>query len=240
MVSKARAWLRVRATRALASLDRNVTLRDRVVGEWAHGLRSGSIVLDVGAGTCKYRALFAHCEYRAHDHPAVSYGEADIRGEITSIPLPSESLDAILCTEVLEHVPDPIGAVQEMARLLRPDGRLLLTVPAACRVHRVPTHFWGGFAPDFFHQILPQRGLAVDELRPLGNWSQFMAQELGRLPQMVRENTALPFRRVLSALLWPGFRVAVPLALLGFSRLENSEDLPLGWICFARKSSHDT
>lgn len=236
MVSKATAALQGGIRRALASLDRNNIVRDRTVGRWAKELPRGSKVLDVGAGPSKYKALFSHCEYKTHDHPAVSYGEVDVRSEITSIPLPSGSLDAILCTEVLEHVPDPAGAAQEMARLLRPDGRILLTVPAACRVHRVPTHFWGGFAPDFFYQILAQRGFVVDELRPLGNWSQYMAQELGRVPQMVREHTKLPFRRFLSALLWPGFRVAVPLAFLGFSRLENSEDFPLGWICFARRA----
>jgi len=236
MVFKATAGLLGPVRSALASLDRNVVMRDRTVREWAQCLPVGSRVLDVGAGPSKYRAFFAHCEYKTHDHPTVSYGEADIRSEITNIPLPSGSLDAVLCTEVLEHVPDPIGAVQEMARLLRPSGRLLLTVPAACRVHRVPTHFWGGFAPDFFHQVLPQRGFTVDELRPLGNWSQFMAQELGRLPQMVREHTTLPFRRVLAASLWPAFRIAVPVAFLGFSRLEDSEDFPLGWVCFARRT----
>ena len=236
MGSKVITQLRARVRGALTFLDRNNIVRDRAVREWAQGLPSGSSVLDVGAGVAKYRALFAHCQYRTQDHPAVSYGEVDIRSDITSIPLPSASLDAILCTEVLEHVPDPIGAVQEMARLLRPGGRMLLTVPAACRVHRVPTHFWGGFAPDFFAQLLPQSGLAVDELRPLGNWSQFMAQELGRVPQMVREHTGLPGRRFLAALLWPGFRIAVPLAFLGFSRIERSEDLPLGWMCFARRS----
>jgi hypothetical protein len=39
-----------------------------------------------------------------------------------------------------------------------------------------------------------------------------MAQELDRVPQIVREHTALPFRRLLSALLWPGFRIGVPLS----------------------------
>ncbi|MGO9665205.1 MAG: class I SAM-dependent methyltransferase [Polyangia bacterium] len=221
---------------ALAFLDRNNIVRDRCVREWARSLPGGSSILDVGAGAAKYRALFTHCQYKTQDHPAVSYGDVDIRSDITSIPLPNASLDAILCTEVLEHVPDPIGAVREMARLLRPDARLLLTVPAACRVHSVPTHFWGGFAPDFFRQILPPCGFAVDELRPLGNWSQYMAQELGRLPQVVRDHTALPLRRFLWALLWPTFRIAVPLAFLGFSQVDKSEDLPLGWMCFARRS----
>ena len=236
---KAAAALGGRVRSALASLDRNNVIRDRVVQEWARSLAGGSLVLDVGAGSAKYRSLFTHCQYKTQDHPDVSYGEVDIRSDITSIPLASGSLDAILCTEVLEHVPDPCGAVGEMARLLRPGGRLLLTVPAACRVHMVPTHYWGGFAPDFFSHILPQRGFSVDQLRPLGNWSQFMAQELGRTPQIVREYTALPFRRLLSTLLWPSFRVAIPIAFLVLSRLEKSQDLPLGWMCFARRSGAD-
>lgn len=220
----------------LSLLDRNSTVRDRAVEAWARQLEGGARILDVGAGSSRYKPLFAHCVYTSHDHPDVPYGEVDVRSDIGLIPLPSESFDAILCSEVLEHVPDPVAAIREISRLLRPSGRLLLTVPSACRVHAVPTHFWGGFAPDFFTQIVPAQGLAVRELRPLGNWSQYMAQEIGRLPEVIRDHTALPLRRVIAGFLWPGFRIAVPLGFLALSLVDRSTDLPLGWLCFAEKA----
>ncbi len=57
------------------------------------------------------------------------YGKLDIISDITSIPAPDSSFDAIMCIEVLEHLPDPIKAIQEFYRLLKPNGHLLITAP---------------------------------------------------------------------------------------------------------------
>src|SRR5258707_310877 len=40
-----------------------------------------------------------------------------------------QSFDAIVCSHVIEHVSNPIAAMQEFERILRPDGRLVLVVP---------------------------------------------------------------------------------------------------------------
>src|SRR5262245_12818788 len=178
----------------LSLLDRNDSVRDQAVADWAKTIASGSLVMDIGAGACKYAPLFAHCKYTPQDSPDVDYTPSDatppgvsvLRSDITSIPLEAESLDAILCTEVLEHVERPLDALTEFARLLKPNGRLFLSVPSACRVHRVPTHYYGGFAPDFFERCFPERRLRLDKLQPIGNWSQYMAHELGRMPQVIR------------------------------------------------------
>jgi len=62
----------------------------------------------------------------------------DVISDITSIPLPDASFDACLCTEVLEHLPHPIEALRELARLLRPGGRLILTAPFCSLTHFSP------------------------------------------------------------------------------------------------------
>lgn len=229
------------AREALTLLDRNVVVRDRAVEAWAKTISAGSYVLDIGAGTCKYAHNFTHCNYQPQDSPGADFttpGVSLIRSDITSIPLESGSVDAILCTEVLEHVERPLDALVEFARLLKPRGRLLLSVPAACRVHRVPTHYYGGFAPDFFEGSLPAHGLRLERLQAIGNWSQFMAQELGRMPTVIRDQSSLPkaASRFLSTALWPAFRLAVPALLLAFSRFDRSDDLQLGWIAYAEKS----
>lgn len=224
----------------LGWLDHNQRDRDAAVAVWAAGRPSGSSVLDIGAGSARYQALFSHCRYVAQDHPDVDYappGTLQVRSDITAIPLPDGSQDAILCTEVLEHVEDPLLALREFARLLRPGGELFLTVPAACRVHRVPTHYWGGFAPDFFEKALPARGLELVELRPMGNWSQWLAQEVGRFPTVLRDGTRLPrpVGALLGAAVWPIFRIALPAALLAFSTVDATDDLPIGWLARARR-----
>jgi SAM-dependent methyltransferase len=224
----------------LQRLDRNETVRDAAIARWAASLPGGITVLDVGAGDMHHGPLFAHCRYVPQDHPDVSYAPSDaplVRSDITSIPLPSGSVDAILCTEVLEHVEQPLAAIEEFARLLPEGGRLFLSVPAACRVHRVPTHYYGGYAPDFFERSLPTRGFRLDKLEPVGNWSQFMAHELGRVPDILRRHSRLPdgIRHVLAAASWPMFRLGVPLAFLAFSPLDASTDLPIGWLAYATR-----
>ena len=55
--------------------------------------------------------------------------DCDIAGDLQDMPLADESLDAIICTEVLEHVTDPMLAVREMWRVLKPGGILLASAP---------------------------------------------------------------------------------------------------------------
>jgi ubiquinone/menaquinone biosynthesis C-methylase UbiE len=57
--------------------------------------------------------------------PAVHFIQADVQ----AIALPSNSIDSAVCCETIEHVPDPRAAVAELARVLRPGGRLFLTTP---------------------------------------------------------------------------------------------------------------
>eukprot|EP00439_Symbiodinium_sp_Y106_P065633 s33_g10.t1 len=54
------------------------------------------------------------------------YGQIDVVSDIGSIPLPDESFDLVICTDVLEHVLNPKRAMHEMGRLLKPGGMVLL------------------------------------------------------------------------------------------------------------------
>lgn len=66
-------------------------------------------------------------EYKVMD-PVPDY-KPDIVGDIHDIPLKNESIDAIFCLAVLEHVEDPFKAVSEMHRVLKPGGKILIYVP---------------------------------------------------------------------------------------------------------------
>src|SRR5437868_5506715 len=90
------------------------------VARQARLLPEGSRVLDVGAGPCRHRALFAHCRYETQDfaqytgsgegpdsdHDTWAYGQIDYVSDARDIPVESATFDAVLCTEVLEHVPE--------------------------------------------------------------------------------------------------------------------------------------
>jgi ubiquinone/menaquinone biosynthesis C-methylase UbiE len=65
----------------------------------------------------------------------------DVVGDIHNIPLEDNSLDAIICSSVLEHVSDPIRAVQEMHRVLRSGGKLFVYVPSIYPYHARKGHY---------------------------------------------------------------------------------------------------
>lgn len=180
----------------------NQKTRDRWVAQKASTVPPNSRVLDVGAGTCPYRSLFTHCEYKAHDFKKYSeqkqrdgsygYGIIDYESDITSIPVPDASFDVVLCTEVLEHVPEPSAALKEIARVLRPGGRAFLTVPLGSGLHQLPYHFYGGLSPSWYHYWGEKFGLSVQEITPNGGFFRLLAQECVRAASLLQQSSLIP------------------------------------------------
>ena len=71
--------------------------------------------------------------------------------DLLDIPVPDESVDGIICHQVLEHVTDPARVVGELYRVLRPGGRLLLSTPFLHPIHE------DGPVKDYFRYT--ERGL---------------------------------------------------------------------------------
>lgn len=194
-------------------LDRKVNIGE-VVGspalkrnEWvaniAKGIPAGALVLDAGAGECQYKPLFAHANYKAQDFAAYegsreglqqedwSYGELDYICDIKNIPVGSESFDVVLCTEVLEHLPDPINAIKELSRVLKSGGMIILSAPLGCGLHQQPHHYYGGFTPWFYKYCFEEFGIETIEITPLGGLLQHVSQECHRVGEVL-QNDALP------------------------------------------------
>jgi len=155
----------------------------------------GARILDAGAGTQRYREFCGHLNYVAQDFAqydgvgdkvglqtgAFNYGKLDIVSDIQAVPEPDESFDAVLCTEVLEHVPNPAGVLREMVRLLKPEGHLILTAPFVSFTHFAPYHFCTGFNRYYYLRQFDALGLEVIELSSNGGFFDFVAQELRRV-----------------------------------------------------------
>jgi ubiquinone/menaquinone biosynthesis C-methylase UbiE len=173
-------------------LDFNQRRRDAWVAEMASLLPAGSRVLDAGAGKTPYRRHFDHCLYQTHDFAQYQgtqeglmadswhYGKIDFVGDIASIPVASESFDVVLCTEVLEHVPEPIAAIAEFSRILRPGGTVLLTAPLGSGAHQEPFHYYGGFTRHFYATMLPRFDIEMVEIHPNGGFFRHYMQETAR------------------------------------------------------------
>lgn len=98
----------------------------------------GSRVLDAGAGECKNKKYCQHltyvsqdfCEYSpenkllhsASDTDEWDYSKIDIVSDITEIPVEDAAFDAVICTEVFDHLVDPELAVKEFSRILKSRG----------------------------------------------------------------------------------------------------------------------
>jgi SAM-dependent methyltransferase len=67
----------------------------------------------------------------------VSTHDPDIIGDITkkNISIPDNDFDIVVCMDVLEHTLDPFGAIEEIYRILSPDGLLLVSAPLNFRIH---------------------------------------------------------------------------------------------------------
>ena len=119
------------------------TLRRRLralIGELA--LPAGARVLDYGAGDSPYRsALPPGVDYVAADLPGNPDATMELAGD-GALPAASESVDAVLSTQVLEHVDDPRLYLSEAFRVLRPGGRLLLSTHGAFVWHPDPGDYW--------------------------------------------------------------------------------------------------
>lgn len=160
-------------------------------------------ILDAGAGELKNRQHCAHldyvsqdfCQYEGMREGAVNEGlqsknwdtsRIDLVSDITAIPAPDASFDAIMCSEVLEHVPEPTHALDEFSRLLKPGGIMILTAPFASLVHMAPYHYCTGFSRYWYEYHLPMRGFRIEELTPNGDWFAYVEQEIMRLGSNAR------------------------------------------------------
>ena len=90
--------------------------------------------------------------------------QAFFGSSLTAIPLPARSVDLILCTEVLEHIPDDDMALDELARVLVPTGWLLISVPTPPAVPD-PDHVREGYKPEDLRRMLEDRGFDVLEMQ---------------------------------------------------------------------------
>ncbi len=92
--------------------------------------RRGALVVAVDAGRDEVNAV------RATFAAMVEAGELDVtaraaavQGDALALPFADASFDRVICSEVLEHIPDDVGAMSELVRVLRPGGTMAVTVP---------------------------------------------------------------------------------------------------------------
>lgn len=173
---------------------RNDTCREEWLQQTLTAIPAGARILDAGAGELSKKKYCAHLNYVSQDFgkydgmgdgaglQTVEWDQSrlDIICDIEDIPEDDASFDAIMCVEVLEHLPAPLKALGEFSRLLKTGGILIVTAPFCSLTHFAPFHFHSGFNSYFYERHLPELGFEIAELVPNGNFFEYVAQEVRR------------------------------------------------------------
>jgi SAM-dependent methyltransferase len=174
---------------------RNEYMREMWIKARLSEIPEGYSILDAGAGDQHHKPWCSHLKYTSQDlgqydgvgdgvglqTKTYDYGKLDIISKIEEMPIDNESFDAVLCTEVLEHIPNPETAIKEMARVIKPEGRLIVTAPFCSITHFAPSYFETGFSEYWYKTILPSYGLKIESMEVYGDYFEYLAQELHRL-----------------------------------------------------------
>ena len=169
--------------------------RNQWIEQQLRELTAGLRLLDAGCGEQQHRKFCQHLKYVGQDFDSY-HGQGDLKGlqmgdwdqsnidiisDIVSIPEPDQSFDVVLCSEVFEHLPDPLAALREFERLLVSGGKLILTAPFCSITHFSPYHFYSGFNRYFYETNLRKYGFEILKIETNGNFFDYVAQELRRV-----------------------------------------------------------
>lgn len=201
-----------------------------------------SIVLDAGAGEGQYRRFFSHARYIGLDFckgdPLWDYSNLDIIGNLLCIPLMDNACDIVICTQVLEHVPEPSIVLRELHRVMRRGGHLFVSVPQWWFQHQKPYDYYR-YTSFGLRYLLEQAGFEIAFIKPIGGYFWFLSIVLQGLhthlfpdrgPLWWRWIMYLP-RRLTQIVFW----ILVPLLLFYLDRLDQDQDFTLGYVCHCVK-----
>lgn len=177
-------------------------------------------LLDVGCGRRPYEKTFfaGATEYIGADYLS-ERSKPDVVCSATELPFPENAFDTVTSTEVLEHVPEPLRALREMRRVLKPGGYLILSVPMYWPRHEVPYDFFR-YPYDGLLYLLRESELEVVKLFNRGRSYAFVGQ-------VIQHVQPIPGR---------AFSWLVNRFFLWCDRRLKHDVLTLGWTVVARKA----
>ena len=169
-------------------------------------------LLDFGCGHKPYESVFNVSEYIGIDIEQSGHShrksKVDIFYDGKQIPFPDAHFDTVFASEVFEHVFNFDEIFPEILRVLKPGGRLLITVPFVWEEHEVPYDF-ARYTSYGLNYLMTTSGLEILGSRKTTNYIETLAQMLNAyiLQNLCPRNTV--FRLLLTPLIFP------PVTILG-------------------------
>jgi SAM-dependent methyltransferase len=102
----------------------------------------GAVALDLGAFRSPYGSLVEALGYELRTLDLTLENGADFAGTVEATGLADASFDLVICTQVLEHCDDPWRGVAEIRRILKPEGKAILSAPHVWFFHPHPHDHW--------------------------------------------------------------------------------------------------
>jgi len=191
-------------------------------------------LLDLGCGKVP---LFGVYKDLVREVTCVDWGNSlhetshlDLEADLTKpIDLPGGSFETIILSDVLEHIPVPLELCREIARLLSPGGKLILSVPFYYPLHEAPYDFYR-YTEFALRRFMEMSGMKVVQLEPLGGAleiiSDILSKNIMRAPIVGR-----PIAMCLQAMSWwfVNSRLGKKLAR------KTSAQFPLGYFVVAER-----
>jgi 2-polyprenyl-3-methyl-5-hydroxy-6-metoxy-1,4-benzoquinol methylase len=163
------------------------------------GASEGLDLLEVGSGGGHILRMFPSARLTAIDVSGVyldvarenlaGYDVRFIKGEVDKLDLPSASFDRIICSEVLEHTVDPEAILTTLARLLRPNGVAVITIPNDPLIARLKAWLRSSPAGPWLHDRVEWGG----DIYHLHQWTPDAFQRLIERWFRVTQRQAAPF-----------------------------------------------
>lgn len=137
-------------------------------------------LLDFGCGSKPYKKLFCNVdeyvgvdiENEGHNHETE---DVDFYYDGMTLPFKEAEFDAVLCSEVLEHVPDIDFTMGELNRVLVQGGKLLITVPFVWPEHELPYDF-RRFTVNGLSQMVEKHGFKIQQVATSGSFFETITQ----------------------------------------------------------------
>lgn len=211
----------------------------------AQKIPKGAFILDAGAGESVYKRLFSHCTYKAIDlavgESRWNYSNLDYIGPLHEMPIDNNIFDAILCTQVLEHLEWPRESVKEMHRVLKNGGKLYMTVPMAQNEHQTPYDFFR-YTSYGIKSICHHAGFKDVKITPFGGlwvrWAYELSRGLSIFPSTgIRNKKPRVLGIILfpvKAFVWVLMRI-LQVIFLWLDNFDKEKNDPFGWACEATK-----
>ena len=188
------------------------------------------VVLDAGGKDGgRYRPIFKFEKYISLDIDFSN--KPDIIGSVEDIPLGDESVDSIICIEVLQQVKNPAKAVEEFYRVLKPEGYCLVAVPQTQPIG--PVNYFT-FSDLWLEELFKKSGFKIVTLEQQGGmWALIAQMQVLYVNTLFRADKHIWLKRFLKTFFWLNGRFY--LWLDGLDTSQANMKYTLGWLIIVQK-----